>query len=116
MLPRAARAQMMGRPGTPGSGMSVQGLEQAGPGSLKNSGKSADEAIREAKRKYADADPRVRVRVSSRCASSTVWTPTRSFRGISDPDVRVRIKAIDVLGGAWRFRRRTDHVAGTVPA
>jgi len=79
--------------------MSLQGLEQAGPGSLKHSGKSADEAIRDAKRKFSDADPRVRVQglealrfVDSMNANEIL------FRGISDPDVRVRIKAIDVLG------------------
>jgi HEAT repeat protein len=99
MLPLAARAQMLGRPGPLGNQMSLQGLDQAGPGSLKHSGKSADEAIRDAKRKFNDADPRVRVQgleglryVDSKDANEIL------FRGISDPDVRVRIKAIDVLG------------------
>ncbi|HEX3409150.1 MAG TPA: HEAT repeat domain-containing protein [Candidatus Binataceae bacterium] len=99
MLPQAARAQMIGRPGYGGNRMSLQGLDQAGPGSLKRSGKSADEAIRDAKRKFNDADPRVRVQgleglrfVDSKDANEIL------FRGVSDPDVRVRIKAIDVLG------------------
>lgn len=99
MLPPAARAQQFGRPGPLNNNMSLQGLEQAGPGSLKHSGKSADEAIRDAKRKFSDADPRVRVQgleglrfVDSMNANEIL------FRGISDPDVRVRIKAIDVLG------------------
>jgi len=99
MVPRVVRAQMMGRPGPGGGGMSLNSLEQAGPGSLKNTGKSADEAIRDAKRKFADADPRVRVQgleglrfVDSNDANEIL------FRGIADPDVRVRIKAIDVLG------------------
>lgn len=99
MLPQAARAQQFGRPGPLNNNLSLQGLEQAGPGSLKHSGKSADEAIRDAKRKFADADPRVRVQgleglrfVDSMDANEIL------FRGISDPDVRVRIKAIDVLG------------------
>jgi HEAT repeat protein len=100
MLPAAARAQLLGGPqGQRNGTMPLQQLEQAGPGSLKNSGKSADEAIKEAKRKFADADPRVRVDgleklryVDSNDANEIL------FRGISDPDVRVRIKAIDVLG------------------
>ena len=99
MLPQTARAQQIGRPGPFGNQMSLQGLDQAGPGSLKHSGKSADEAIRDAKRKFNDADPRVRVQgleglryVDSMDANEIL------FRGISDPDVRVRIKAIDVLG------------------
>jgi len=100
MLPSAARAQLLGGPqGQRNGTMPLQQLEQAGPGSLKNSGKSADEAIKEAKRKFADADPRVRVDgleklryVDSNDANEIL------FRGISDPDVRVRIKAIDVLG------------------
>ncbi len=98
MLPQAARAQQLGLPG-PMNNLSLQGLEQAGPGSLKHSGKTADESIRDAKRKFADADPRVRVQgleglrfVDSMDANEIL------FRGISDPDVRVRIKAIDVLG------------------
>ena len=99
MLPQAARAQQLGRPGPLGNSMSLQGLEQAGPGSLRRTNKSADEVIRDAKRKFADADPRVRVDgleglryVDSRDANEIL------FRGISDPDVRVRIKSIDVLG------------------
>jgi HEAT repeat protein len=99
MLPSVARAQQLGLPGPRGNSMPLQELEQAGPGSLKHSGKSADEAIREAKRKFSDADPRVRVDgleklrfVDSMDANEIL------FRGISDPDVRVRIKAIDVLG------------------
>ena len=99
MLPQVARAQQIGLPGPGNNTMSLQGLEQAGPGSLKHTGKSADEAIRDAKRKFSDADPRVRVDgleklrfVDSNDANEML------FRGISDPDVRVRIKAIDVLG------------------
>jgi HEAT repeat protein len=100
LLPAAASAQLLGGPqGQRNGTMPLQALEQAGPGSLKNTGKSADEAIKEAKRKFADADPRVRVDgleklryVDSNDANEIL------FRGISDPDVRVRIKAIDVLG------------------
>lgn len=97
--PAAAHAQMLGRPGPLNNGMTLEGLEQAGPGSLRRTNKSADEAIRDAKRKFSDADPRVRVQgleglryVDSKDANEIL------FRGLSDSDVRVRIKAIDVLG------------------
>jgi HEAT repeats len=100
MLPQAARAQQMfGRPGTPGGGLPLEALEQAGPGGAKRGGKSVEDTMREAKRKFADADPRVRVQglEELRFVDSTDANELL-FRGIADPDVRVRIKAIDVLG------------------
>ncbi len=102
MLPLAARAQFItGRP--PGSGgaagLPLQQLEQAGPGGAKHGSKSADDTMREAKRKFADADPRVRVQALEELRF--VDSPDANellFRGVADPDVRVRIKGIDVLG------------------
>src|SRR5271168_1288078 len=99
-LPPSVHAQMMGgAPGPRNNSTPLSGLEQAGPGSLKHDAKTADEQIKDAQRKFADADPRVRVQgleslrfVDSDNANELL------FRGISDPDVRVRIKAIDVLG------------------
>jgi HEAT repeat protein len=99
-LAPVVHAQMLGgAPGPHNNATPLQGLEQAGPGSLKHDAKSADEQIKDAQRKFADADPRVRVQgleslrfVDSDNANELL------FRGISDPDVRVRIKAIDVLG------------------
>ncbi len=95
MLPQAARAQMLGRPGA--NGPLQQALE--GAGSSKHAGKSAEDTIRTAKRKFGDADPRVRVQgledlrfVESPDANEIL------FRGIADSDVRVRIKGIDVMG------------------
>jgi HEAT repeat protein len=93
IIPRVVRAQMTGQRGV----NPLQRLEQAG--SMKHAGKTPADAIRDAKRKFADADPRVRVQgleglrfVESPDANEIL------FRGISDSDVRVRIKAIDVLG------------------
>jgi hypothetical protein len=98
MLPRVALAQQMfGRQG--GGGGALSALEQAGPGGAKKGGKSVEDAMREAKRKFADADPRVRVQALE--GLRFVDSPDANdllFRGIADPDVRVRIKAIDVLG------------------
>jgi HEAT repeat protein len=99
-LPPSVHAQMMGgAPGPRNNSTPLSGLEQAGPGSLKHDAKTADEQIKDAQRKFADADPRVRVQgleslrfVDSDNANELL------FRGVSDPDVRVRIKAIDVLG------------------
>jgi HEAT repeat protein len=100
MFSPPARAQIIGGPPGPHSNsMPLQGLDQAGPGSLKHSAKTAEESIKDAKRKFDDADPRVRVQgleelrfVDSNDANDIL------FRGISDSDVRVRIKAVDVLG------------------
>ena len=80
-------------------GSALQSLEEAGPGSLKH-GKSDDDLIKEAKRKITDADPRVRVDglEKLRYVGDKPEVTEMLFRGANDSDVRVRIKAIDVLG------------------
>ena len=98
-LPAVARAQDIGLPGPANQNMSLSSLEQLGPGSVQKTGKSATDAIRDAKRKYADADPRVRVQgLEDVRYVDSPDTNELLFQGLSDPDVRVRIKAIDVLG------------------
>ncbi|HVC44566.1 MAG TPA: HEAT repeat domain-containing protein [Candidatus Binataceae bacterium] len=98
-LPAATRAQDIGLPGPANQNMPLSSLEQLGPGSVQKTGKSATDAIRDAKRKYADADPRVRVQgLEDVRYVDSPDTNELLFQGLSDPDVRVRIKAIDVLG------------------
>jgi HEAT repeats len=98
-IPMTARAQALGLPGPRNQNLPLNALEQAGPGSLHRSGKSATDAIRDAKRKFADADPRVRVQgLEDLRFVDSPETNDLLYRGISDPDVRVRIKAADVLG------------------
>lgn len=97
MLPRMALAQL-GVPG-PAGAAPLSALEEAGPDSLHHA-KSDHEIIKDAKRKISDADPRVRVDgfEKLRYVGNSAEVNELLFRGLSDPDVRVRIKAIDVLG------------------
>lgn len=94
-IPGVASAQMM----SPGFSPNLQSLEQAGAASANTGNKSPSQVLKEAKHKFSDADPRVRVsgleelRYVDLPAANTVL-----MRGLNDPDVRVRIKAIDVLG------------------
>jgi HEAT repeat protein len=97
-MPYAVQAQNIGIPGPTNRAMPLQALEEAGPNSLRR-GKSAADTIKDAKRKIQDADPRVRVEGLEKLRD--IDSPDVNeilFRGLSDPDVRVRIKAIDVLG------------------
>src|SRR5262249_16269888 len=77
----------------------LESLDKAGPGSLKK-GQSEDDVIKEAKRKTADADPRVRVEglEKLRFVGDKPEVNEMLFRGANDPDVRLRIKAIGVPG------------------
>jgi HEAT repeat protein len=74
-----------------------QEMEDAVP---QRSAKSDPDLIKEAKRKITDADPRVRVEglEKLRYVSDSAEANEMLFRGLNDSDVRVRIKAIDVLG------------------
>ena len=98
-IPATGRAQMLGLPGPRNQNVPLNALEQAGPGSLHKNSKSAADAIRDSKRKLADADPRIRVQgLEDLRYVDDPQTNDLLYRGLSDPDVRVRIKAIDVLG------------------
>ncbi|HKV55246.1 MAG TPA: HEAT repeat domain-containing protein [Candidatus Binataceae bacterium] len=96
--PLAAYAQY-GFSGPHGSTSPLETLEKAGPDSLHHS-ESDDQLIKEAKKRFADADPRVRVEglEKLRYVSNAPDANEILFRGLNDVDVRVRIKAIDVLG------------------
>lgn len=95
--PEPARAQTGGFGGPQAT--ALQQLEQAGPGSLHHQ-KSDNDLIKEAKRKITDADPRVRVEALEdlRYVADKTEVNELLFRGASDTDVRVRIKAFDILG------------------
>ncbi len=102
-ITRSAHAQY----GSPAGGLENNGphgafstfeeMEKAGP---SRKAKSDPDAIKEAKRKIIDADPRVRVEglEKLRYVSDSAEATELLFRGLNDSDVRVRIKAIDVLG------------------
>jgi len=76
----------------------LQNLETIGPNAQQ--GKADDELIREAKKRFVDADPRVRVEGLEKLRYVNNATDSTEIldRGLNDMDVRVRIKAIDVLG------------------
>jgi len=76
----------------------LQNLETIGPNT--QAGKADDELIKDAKKRFADADPRVRVEglEKLRYVSNATDSTEILDRGLNDMDVRVRIKAIDVLG------------------
>jgi HEAT repeat protein len=78
------------------SPLSLQSLESSGN---RKQGEKDEDVIKDAKREIADADPRVRVQglEKLRYVQSTDANELL-FRGLVDSDVRVRIKAIDVLG------------------
>jgi HEAT repeat protein len=76
----------------------LQNLETVGPRAQQ--GKADDELIKEAKKRFSDADPRVRVEGLEKLRYVNNQTESTEIldRGLNDMDVRVRIKAIDVLG------------------
>jgi len=97
LAPAAAFAQM-GYGATRGPNNLPQNLETVGPNTRR--GKADDELIKEAKKRIADADPRVRVEglEKLRYVGNANAATELLYRGLNDADVRVRIKAIDVLG------------------
>jgi HEAT repeat protein len=94
-LPGFAQA---GYTGPHGPNTLLQNLETVGPNNA--SGKADDELIKEAKQRFADADPRVRVEGLEKLRYVQNVTESTEIldRGMNDIDVRVRIKAVDVLG------------------
>jgi HEAT repeat protein len=96
-LPLSALAQA-GYTGPRGPSNLLQNLETVGPNTQR--GKADDEVIKEAKKRFADADPRVRVEGLEKLRYVTNQTDSTEILdlGLNDLDVRVRIKAIDVLG------------------
>jgi HEAT repeat protein len=96
-LPLYAFAQA-GYTGPRGPNTMLQNLETVGPGSQR--GKADDQLIQEAKKRFADADPRVRVEGLEKLRYVDNATDSTEIldRGLNDVDVRVRIKAVDVLG------------------
>jgi len=88
----------VGRPGSMNGNnpLSLASLQNAGN---QKKGEKDEDVIKDAKRQIDDADPRVRVQgleklrfVQSNDANELL------FRGLVDNDVRVRIKAIDIMG------------------
>jgi HEAT repeat protein len=96
-LPLPAFAQA-GYTGQRGPNSLLQNLETVGPNTQR--GKADDTLIKEAKKRFSDADPRVRTEGLERLRYVNNQSEATEMldRGLNDVDVRVRIKAIDVLG------------------
>lgn len=102
MFAGEARAQIggpggNGYAGPQGAFSTFEKMENAVPG---RTSKQDSDIIKEAKRKITDADPRVRTDGCEklRYVGDSAAANELLFRALNDTDVRVRIKAIDVLG------------------
>jgi len=96
MAPHPARAQSFG---TDGSAMSSSIFGQAARATQQPHGKSSTESVADVKKHMDDIDPRVRVAALDEL--ELINTPDANallMRGMADPDLRVKIKAIDILG------------------
>jgi len=106
LVPGWAHAQTYGAPvgsndvSSVGPHSAFSTFEQMEDAAPQRKAKSDPDIIKEAKRKITDADPRVRVEALERLryVSDSAEAAELLFRGLNDSDVRVRIKAIDVLG------------------
>ncbi len=101
MISRAASAQF-GPSSGPGAGAHANPLSSImNPSSKAPSDKnSTQHDLKSAEAGLADADPRVRVEALRKLRNNT--DPQADFlliRSMTDPDTRVRVKAIDILGG-----------------
>jgi HEAT repeat protein len=96
-LPLPAFAQI-GYSGNRGPNAVLQNLEAVTPNN--QAGKADDQLMKEAKKRFSDADPRIRVEglEKLRFVSNATESTEILDRGLNDVDVRVRIKATDVLG------------------
>jgi HEAT repeat protein len=112
LVSHRASAQYNGGPGgvanTERNALSTIMNHPGGGGSSSNKGKQ-DHDLKAAEAGLNDADPRVRVEALRQLRNVT--DPKADFlliRAMSDPDTRVRVKAIDILGG----RANPDAVPG----
>jgi hypothetical protein len=99
MPPAAARAQFGGA--APGGAGNMLGSMMGGAqgGGKKDETKSPDQLEQDATKGMADADPRVRAEALDKLRG--VNDPKAQqilIDGLTDPDIRVKIRAIDILG------------------
>jgi HEAT repeat protein len=98
MPPAAARAQFGGYSQPGGGGNMMSKMMQQG-GQKGQETKSPDQLEQDAKKGMGDADPRVRAEALDKLRS--VNDPKAQeilIEGLTDPDIRVKIRAIDILG------------------
>ncbi|MGH7915206.1 MAG: HEAT repeat domain-containing protein [Candidatus Binataceae bacterium] len=96
--PVAARAQFGGY-GSPGGGAgNLMGNMMRG-GQKGQDTKSPDQALKDAQKGLADADPRVRAEALDKLRNvNNPKAQEMLIEGLTDHDIRVKIRAIDILG------------------
>jgi len=98
MSPVAARAQFGGL-SAPGGAGNMMGNMMQGAGQKGGETKSPDQLMTDAKKGMSDADPRVRAEALDKLRN--VNDPKAQeilLEGLTDSDIRVKIRAIDILG------------------
>jgi hypothetical protein len=100
MAPAAARAQFGGYGGAGGQGNMMGNLMRGAQGGQKGQeAKSPDQLMQDAKKGMADADPRVRAEALDKLRDvNDPKAQEMLIEGLTDPDIRVKIRAIDLLG------------------
>ena len=103
MPPAAARAQFGSVGAGPGSGVEQNMLGtmmQGSQGGQRPDGiETPEQLLKEAKKGLDDADPRVRAEALDKLRSvSDPKGQEMLINGLTDPDIRVKIRAIDILG------------------
>jgi HEAT repeats len=101
MAPAAARAQFGGYGGAGGQGNMMGNLMRgaAQGGGKGQEAKSPDQLMQDAKKGMADADPRVRAEALDKLRGvNNPKAQEMLIEGLTDRDIRVKIRAIDLLG------------------
>jgi hypothetical protein len=100
MAPAAARPQFGGYGGAGGQGNMMGNLMRGAQGGQKGQeAKSPDQLMQDAKKGMADADPRVRAEALDKLRGvNDPKAQEMLIEGLTDPDIRVKIRAIDLLG------------------
>ncbi len=98
MPPVTALAQFGGL-SSPGGAGNMMGRMMQGGGQKGQEEKSPDQLEQDAKKGMADADPRVRAEALDKLRDVTEPKAQEILiEGLTDPDIRVKIRAIDILG------------------
>jgi HEAT repeat protein len=100
-LPALAHAQYGGAPGGPPAAVNPLGqMMNAGPGiAPQNTHSDTEHALKDTERGLNDVDPKVRVEALRKLRDvSDPRATSLLIQSLSDPDARVKIKAIDLLG------------------
>jgi HEAT repeat protein len=97
ITPSLALAQFGGISAPGGSGNMMSKMMQGGQKGEQT--KSPDQLIQDAKKGMADADPRVRAEALDKLRDvNDPKAQEMLIEGLTDPDIRVKIRAIDILG------------------